>query len=108
MSKPLVVTVPHELGRQEVKNRLQNGMGQLRSQLAPFASSIEESWTGDRLDFRLVTLGQTITGAIDVLDDSVRIEVHLPWILSLIAEKLKGRIRQQGIAMLEKKPPPTS
>ena len=44
-----------------------------------------------------------ITGLVDVLDDSIRIEVTLPWLLGKIAEKLIPAIRREGTLMLEKK-----
>jgi hypothetical protein len=47
---------------------------------------------------------QTITGAIEVLDDAVRIEIHLPWMMSLLADTVAKQVRGRGIAMLEKPP----
>jgi hypothetical protein len=38
-----------------------------------------------------------------VAEDSVRVEVQLPWMLSMVAEKAKGLIQKQGTLMLEKK-----
>ena len=107
MRKPVVVTIPHRLGKEAAKSRLQNGLGQVRSQLmSQFAgkiASIEDNWTGDRMDFRLAALGQAVTGRVEVLDDAVRVEVDLPWILASLAEKLRARIQRQGTQLLEKK-----
>ena len=63
----------------------------------------EQAWSGDRLTFRASALGQQASGLIDVLDDSVRIEVTLPWLLGKIAEKLIPAIRRESTLMLEKK-----
>jgi hypothetical protein len=104
MAKPLVVSIPHRLGRQEAKARIAGGMGQVRQQLAPFVSTIEDSWTEDRMEFRVVALAQNVTGRIDVMDDAVQVEVELPWALRLIAETLQKRIGKQGRLMLEKPP----
>jgi hypothetical protein len=38
-----------------------------------------------------------------VREDSVQVEVQLPWILSMLAEKVKPVIQKQGRLMLEKK-----
>lgn len=107
MRKPVVVTIPHRLSKEEAKNRLQNGLGQVRSQLlsqlAGKIASFEDSWTGDRMDFRLAALGQAVTGRIEVLDEAVRVEVDLPWILASLAEKVRARIQKQGTKLLEKK-----
>ena len=103
MPKPLVVEIPHQFTRQEAKRRIQDGLGQIRSQLASFATSVEDSWDGDRMDFRVAAVGQTVTGRIEVLDQSVRVEIELPWVLSMLAKKIQGRIQQQAMLLLEKK-----
>ncbi len=103
MSKPVVVTIPHQLGKEEAMRRLQGGIGRLRSQFGDKLGAIEDTWTGDHADFRVSVLGQTVTGALDVRDAEVRVEVQLPWMLAMVAEKAKGLIQKQGTLMLEKK-----
>jgi hypothetical protein len=103
MAKPLVVTISHTLGREGAKARLQGTMGQIRGQIAPFASKIEEQWEGDRMNFRFAALGQSISGTIDVLEDTVRLEVLLPALLGMIAGRLGTRIRDQAQLLLAKK-----
>ena len=103
MSKPLVVMIPHSLGKEEATRRLKTGIGRLHEQFGDKITQIEDTWTGDHLDFRVSALGQGVTGGLDVMDDSVRLEVQLPWVLSIFAEKAKGLIQKQGTLMLEKK-----
>ena len=103
MAKPIVVDIPHDLGRAEARRRLEQGFGRLRGQIAGNVASVEETWSGDRLTFRAGALGQTVTGRLDVFDQSVRIEVDLPWFLAAVAEKLRGRLQQEGALLLEKK-----
>jgi hypothetical protein len=103
MSKPLVVSIPHNLGKAEATRRLQGGLGSVKSQFGERIASIEESWNNDRMEFRVGTMGQSIDGHLDVMDDQVLVEVKLPWILAIIAEKAKNFIRKQGTLLLEKK-----
>lgn len=103
MSKPLIVSIPHNLGKEEAIRRLRTGFGQLRTTLGDKISLLEDTWTGDRMDFRAGALGQTITGHLDVTNDTVRLEVQLPFVLALFAEKAKGLIEKQGTLMLGKK-----
>jgi putative polyhydroxyalkanoate system protein len=103
MAKPLVVSIPHNLGKQEATRRLDDGVRHLKSQFGDKIASVDNSWTGDRMDFRVGTMGQTVAGHLEVMDDSVRVEVMLPWILATLAEKAKGLITRQGTLMLEKK-----
>jgi len=98
----VVVTIPHQLGRDEARRRLENGMGQVRSQLAGVGASVENHWTDDRMTFDVAVLAQTISGRIDVGDSEVRLEVDLPWMLAMLAEKITGRIARQGTLMLTK------
>ena len=48
MSQPLIVSIPHSLGRQEAKRRLDSGISRLRPELAGLVSSLDYSWEGDR------------------------------------------------------------
>lgn len=104
MSQPLVVSIPHRLGRQEAKRRLDSGISRLRPELAGLISTLDYSWDQDRLNFSTTAMWQTITGAIEVLDDAVRIEIQLPWMMRLLADTVAKQVRGRGIAMLEKPP----
>ncbi len=103
MSRPLVVSIPHNLGREEALRRLKGGMGNLRSQFGDKLTKLEDKWTGDRMDFDVRALGQSVTGHLEVFNDSVRVEVQLPWVLSMIVNKIRPFIEKQGQLMLEKK-----
>ncbi len=104
MSQPLIVSIPHRLGRKEAKHRLDSGIGRLRPELAGLVSALYYSWDGDRLNFSASAMWQTITGAIEVLDDAVRIELDLPWMMRLLADTITKQVRGHGVAMLEKPP----
>ncbi|WP_026380724.1 polyhydroxyalkanoic acid system family protein [Afifella pfennigii] len=104
MSTPVTVHIPHKLGREEAKRRLQSGFGRLREEIAVGrVLQFNEVWEGDRLSFDAATMGQTIAGRIDVFEEVVRVEVDLPWFLGAIAEKLQGRLQKAGTLLLEKK-----
>ena len=102
MSQPVVVTIPHKLGKQEAARRLKSGFGNVRSAVGENFVVLKDEWAGDHVDFRASLLGQTTTGTVDVAEDHVRLEVQLPWIFSLLANKAKALVRQQGKLMLEK------
>jgi hypothetical protein len=103
MSKPLIVSIPHHLGREEAERRIKSGLATARTHYSTFLNIDEETWSGDRLHFNISVLGQTAAGLIDFADDHVRLEVTLPWLLAVIAEKLTPAIRKEGMLMLEKK-----
>lgn len=99
MSKPVVVSIPHELGRAEARRRIDEGLGRLTSQIGA-VGEIKQAWEGDLLRFSLQAIGQTVTGTIDVQEHEARLEVHLPGIFAMIAGKVKGRLRDEGQILL--------
>ena len=103
MTKPLIVSIPHSLGKAEAARRLRDGVGQLKTQFGDKIATVEEQWAGDRMSFRVGAMGQTVAGHLDVAEDSVRVEVQLPWMLAMVADKAKSLIQKQGTLMLEKK-----
>ena len=103
MSRPLVVSIPHNLGKDEALRRIRSGIGQVRTGFAAHLTVIDENWNADHLDFKVTVLRQTISGAIDVAATQVTLVVELPWALAVVAEKAKALIQKQGTLMLEKK-----
>jgi hypothetical protein len=103
MSKPLIVSIPHNLGRDEALRRIQTGLVSARQRFAAHLVIREERWTGSHLDFQVAALRQEVTGAIDVGQSEVTVTVQLPWVLAVIAEKAKALLARQGTLMLEKK-----
>lgn len=104
MAKPLVVDVPHELGKDEAKRRLVDGTEKVRDMLAKSGVQIGNlAWSGDRLDFAVSAMGQKVDGQIDVNPETVRIEVRLPLLLALFAEKIQRKLGRQTDLLLTKR-----
>ena len=103
MSKPLTVSIPHRLGKEEALRRLKSGLAGVRTNFGHLLTVEEESWTGDRLQFRVRALGQAASGSIDVADGYVHLVVFLPWLLAKLADAVQPLIRKEGSLMLEKK-----
>ena len=103
MTAPLIVSIPHRLGRQEAVRRLKSGLGQARNSYSHLLTIDEEVWNGDCLTFRVRALGQSAGGTIEVADDHLRLEVSLPWLLAKLSERLAPAIRKEGALLLEKK-----
>ncbi len=108
MAEPVVVNIPHKLGKEEAKRRLQSGFGNVRSTFGESFVVLTDAWDGDHLDFSATLLGQKTTGKVDVADSFVRLEVQLPWMLAMLANKAKALVTKQGKLMLEKPTKPTS
>ena len=101
MSAPLVVSIPHSLGREEAMRRLKTGLTRAASSV-PMLNVDEERWEDNRMIFRVRALGQAAAGHVDVADDHVRVEVVLPWLLQRFAEMAQATIRKRGQLLLTK------
>jgi Putative polyhydroxyalkanoic acid system protein (PHA_gran_rgn) len=103
MSKPLIVSIPHALGKEEAVRRLKSGFGSVPGNFSQVLAIQEEVWTDDHLQFRVSALGQVANGTIDVAHDRVRLELALPWLLAQLVETIRPQIQKRVTLMLEKK-----
>ena len=102
MPQPLIVSIPHRLGRDEATRRLKGGLSRAAASV-PVLRVDEERWEGERMFFRVRALGQAASGQIDVAEDHVRLEVMLPWLLQKFAEAAQTVIRDRGRLLLTKR-----
>jgi putative polyhydroxyalkanoic acid system protein len=103
MSEPLVVSIPHRLGRDEAVRRIKSGFTGARAHFAHLLTISEEAWDDNRLSFHASALGQQASGLIDVRDTQVVLTVQLPWLLARFAQAASKLIQREGTLMLEKK-----
>jgi hypothetical protein len=101
--KPLIVSISHQLGKEEAVRRLKAGLGSVRSQYGQLLHIDEEIWSGDRLAFRVTAMRQQVNGTVAVEEDHVQLEVTLPWLLAGMVHGVQAMIRARGERMLEKK-----
>jgi hypothetical protein len=106
MAQSISVRIPHALGQQEARRRIEEGFGRMRTQMTGGMSamlSFQERWEGNRLHFEAGGLGQKMIGRLDVLPDAVQIELDLPEFLAAIAGRISERLKSAGQKLLEKK-----
>ena len=101
MSAPLVVSIPHKLGRDEAMRRLKGGLSRAAAAV-PALTVDEERWQENRMLFRVRALGQAASGQVDVADNHIRVEVMLPWLLQRFAQLAQATIRDRGRLLLTK------
>ena len=103
MSETVTVMVGHSLGKAEAIRRLKEGFARTDGQLGSMIAMEQETWQGDTLRFRMRALGQTAAATIEVVEDALRIEVSLPWLLAKAAQRLLPILRKETTLLLEKK-----
>src|ERR1700738_4515973 len=99
MPAPLVVSIPHRLGREEAARRLKGGLTRAAASV-PMLNVDEERWKAGSMFLRARAAGQAGSGHIDVEDDHVRVEVMLPWLLQRFAEAARAAIQNRGNLLL--------
>jgi putative polyhydroxyalkanoate system protein len=102
MSNPLTVDLPHQLGAEEARRRIERNVGRLTDHI-PGGAQVSSRWTGDRLDLDVAAMGQQVAARIDVQEQVVRLTVTLPPALAFFGGMIEPLIRKQGAAMLEDK-----
>jgi hypothetical protein len=102
MSEPLVITISHKLGKDEALSRIKGALRKASSSF-PALHVEQETWTGDRMDFRVRALGQVAAGNVQVGEQDVRLEVTLPWLLQKFAQAVQRAVEGRGRILLEKK-----
>jgi hypothetical protein len=103
VSEIVTVIVGHRLGKAEAVRRLKEGFARTHGQLGPLIALEQDTWEGDTGRFRMRALGQTALVNIEVLDDALRIDVTLPWLLAKAAKRLLPVLRKEASMLLEKK-----
>jgi hypothetical protein len=103
MSEPLIVNIPHRLGKDEALRRIKDGLGRAKSEFSALLTIENESWNDDCLTFSASALAQRASGTITVYESAVRLEVTLPWLLARFAHAIQRVAGHKGQLMLEKK-----
>ena len=83
--------------------RLREGFGQMKGTLGTMIAIEKETWEGDTLCFHIRALGQSAAGTIQVMEDALRIEVSLPWLLAQAAKRFLPLLRRETTRLLERK-----
>jgi len=103
VSETVTAIIGHRLGKVEAVHRLKDGVARTNGHLGPMIAMEQASWEGDILRFRMRALGHTAMASIEVLEDALRIDVSLPWLLAKAAKRLLPVLRNEATLLLEKK-----
>ena len=103
MTKPLTVDLPHKLGAEEAKRRMQGSIGKLKDHIPGGSAEVVSSWEGDRMNLAVQAMGQEVSAKIDVHETIVRVEVMLPGMLGFFGKQIEGYLKSKGGQLLEDK-----
>lgn len=100
MTQPIEVDLPHSLGKEAAKRKIEGGFGKLAS-FVPGGHVTEHHWTGDTLDFVVEAMTQRVAVKLDVAESNVHATFELPAFLSLFSEQIRARLQKDGPKLLE-------
>ncbi len=98
--QPVVVDIPHKLGREAARARIAAGIGKIGS-MFPGGGNVVERWEGDTLHFTVSAMGQSVACRLYVGDELVHAEVDLPPMLALFARKIREKLAKEAPKLLE-------
>lgn len=99
MQRPIEVDLPHKLGRDEARRRIESNMHKLQSHI-PGGAEVTNRWEGDTLRLTIGAMGQTVESDIAVDDRLVRCRISLPGMLALFAGPIEAALRHKGSDLL--------
>ena len=100
MTTPIEVDIPHKLGRDAARARIEGGIGKLAG-FVPGGTVSDHRWDGDTLVFAVEVMSQRIGARLTVMDDKVHAAFDLPAFLALFADKIRAKLAKDGPKLLE-------
>jgi hypothetical protein len=94
--KAVEVRVPHSLGRDEVKRRLEAAVGRARDEFGEKIGDLDASWDGDeRLRLLLSVMGMQIDSEVEIQASELLVRVQIPGMAGLFAGRIKQGIEER-------------
>ena len=94
------IAVPHTIGKAEARRRVRERSGEIAGFVPGFAKVTTE-WSGeDAMTLSVSTMGQQITGRIDIGEADVAFTIDLPPALAFVEPIIKGQIEAKGQKLL--------
>lgn len=87
--------IPHTLGATAAKAKMERFIEMLRSEHGEKASDLEQSWTGDTLNFSFKTFGIKIAGNIGVKEHTLDVNGDIPFAAMMFKGKIESEVRDQ-------------
>jgi putative polyhydroxyalkanoate system protein len=89
------VRVPHNLSQEEARSRLERFAEMLQQKFQDKVSDLDQTWEGDKLNFKFKTYGIQLQGGIAVTDKELDLTGDLPFAAMMFKGKIESEIREQ-------------
>lgn len=94
--KAVEVRVPHELGREEVRRRLDAAVVRARDEFGEKIGAIEATWEGeDRMRLLMTVMGMQIDSEVELQVAALLVRLQIPGMAALFAGRIKQGIEER-------------
>lgn len=95
------IPIPHKLGREEARRRLRERSGEIAGLFPGMNAEVAVDWpSADRMSTKVTVLGKTVSGHVDIEDETVVFEIDLPIALSFVEPVIRSAIEAKGRKLL--------
>jgi hypothetical protein len=91
----LTISVPHSLSQEEATERLKNFFAKIKERYSDKVSNLEETWTGNTLNYAFSTFGFNIKGDMNVEQGAVNVNGSLPFAAMMFKGKIEQSVREE-------------
>lgn len=103
--KAVEVRVPHTLGRDEVKRRLDAALVRARDEFGDKIGDLNATWEDeDRLRLLLSVMGMQIDGEVEIQGAELLVRLQIPGMAGLFAGRIKQGIEERLGGLLGAQP----
>ncbi|WP_278391558.1 polyhydroxyalkanoic acid system family protein [Sphingobium yanoikuyae] len=96
------IDIPHQLGREEAKRRVEQGLPKLEQHI-PGGGTMTATWPSDyALDMEISAMAQTIPVKLLIEEDKVHGTVSIPMFLKMMSGPISDFIKTSAQKMLTK------
>lgn len=101
MPKHITLAIPHDLGAEEVRRRLDRQTDWALRRLEKENISVAMTdWSHGGRTFTARALGQDVSGNIVVADDSLWLEAKMPWAIGVFAPAIEAVAKHYAARLL--------
>lgn len=100
--KAVEVRVPHQLGREEVRRRLDAALVRARDEFGEKLGDLDATWDGEeRLRLLLTVMGMKIDGEVEIQVTELVVRVQVPGMAGLFAGRIREGIEERLGGLLD-------
>ncbi len=96
----LNLTVDHQLGAEQAKERLQTYLDKIKSQHGDKFKDLQEEMSGNQGSFSFKTMGFKVAGNLAINDENVAVDLDLPFAAMLFKGKIESELKSQLARLL--------